>query len=531
MKLGPVPRLLLWGVLLVAGSDGLAAESPVAVLPRIAGRQPRSVVLILTDDHRWDALGCAGHPFVETPRLDALARGGAHLRNAFVTTSLCSPSRASILTGLYAHRHRVVDNNTPVPAGLTFFPQYLEQAGYETAFIGKWHMGSEGDAPQRGFQHWVSFQGQGTYWPNPNGLNVDGRRVAQRGYLTDELTDYAVDWLEARRGDKPFFLYLSHKAVHNDLLSGGAKQGQLLVPGSEGPMGFIPAPRHEGRYASRPFPEPESMAFTPRNFADKPLWVQNRRNSRHGVDLPFGSKVSVATIYRQYMETLLAVDESVGRVLDTLRRKQLLDSTLVIYLGDNGYAWGEHGMIDKRAAYEESMRIPWIVHCPELIPAGTAVPQLVANIDIAPTVLEAAALQVPRELDGRSLLPLVTGPREGRATPWRDKLLYEYFWEWNFPMTPTIHALRSDRYKYIRPYGLWDTEELYDLQTDPHEITNLVRDPQHQPVMQAMKDQLFAILKETQGLAIPMLEDRGKQSNQRSSSGTPQAPFPAFIFR
>jgi N-acetylglucosamine-6-sulfatase len=500
---------------------------PTPSLPGIPGGKARNIVLILTDDHRFDALGFTGHPFLRTPHLDALARGGAHLQNAFVTTSLCSPSRASILTGLYAHRHRVVDNNTPVPSGLTFFPRYLQQAGYETAFVGKWHMGSDSDAPQPGFHHWVSFKGQGTYWPNPNGLNVDGRRVAQKGYLTDELTDYAMAWLDARSNDKPFFLYLSHKAVHNDLLPDETKQGKLLVPGSEGEMGFIAAPRHAGRYRNEPFTPPESMAWTPRNFADKPMWVQNRRNSRHGVDLPFGTKVSVATIYRQYMETLLAVDDSVGRVIDALRRKKVLDSTLVIYMGDNGYAWGEHGMIDKRSAYEESMRIPMIVHCPELIPAGTVAQQMVANIDVAPTVLAAAGLQHPPSMDGRSFLPLV----QGRATPWRNKLLYEYYWEWNFPMTPTIHAIRSDRYKYIRPYGLWDTEELYDLQTDPHEIANLIRDAQYQAVAKEMKEQMFELLKETQGMAIPMLEDRGGQSNQRSSNGTPQAPFPQYLFR
>lgn len=504
----------------------VGAEAP-PTLPKIPGGKPRNIVLILTDDHRHDAMGFAGHPFLKTPRLDSLARGGVHLKNAFVTTSLCSPSRASILTGLYTHRHRVVNNNNPVPTDLTFFPQYLQQAGYETAFVGKWHMGSDNDAPQAGFQHWVSFKGQGTYWPNPNGLNVNGQHVAQKGYLTDELTDYAVEWLDARRDDKPFLLYLSHKAVHNDLLNDDKKVGKLLVPGIDGAMGFIPAPRHAGRYANEPFTPPESMPFTPGNFADKPMWVQNRRNSRHGVDFPFGNKVSIETIYRQYMETLVAVDESVGRVLDALRRKKVLDSTLVIYMGDNGYAWGEHGMIDKRSAYEESMRIPMIAHCPEIMAAGKEVPQMVANIDIAPTILAAAGLQPPSSLDGRSFLPLL----EGRQIPWRDKLLYEYYWEWNFPMTPTIHALRTERFKYIRPYGLWDAEELYDLKADPHEITNLIRDPKQQSVLKEMKSQLFALLKETHGMAIPMLEDQGGQSNQRSTSGTPQAPFPQQVFR
>jgi N-acetylglucosamine-6-sulfatase len=507
---------------LAATSASAAAEAAMQPLAKVAGALPRNVVLIVTDDHRYDAIGFIGHPFLKTPHLDALAKGGAHLRNAFVTTSLCSPSRASILTGLYAHRHRVIDNNNPVPPGLTFFPQYLQAAGYETAFIGKWHMGSDSDAPQPGYHHWVSFKGQGTYWPNPNGLNVNGKHREQRGYLTDELTDYAVDWLNARSADKPFFLHLAHKAVHTDVLPDEQSRARLLLPGTQGQFGFIPTPRHAGRYADEPFIEPTSMAFTPRNFADKPMWVQNRRNSRHGVDVPFGNKVAMATIYRQYMETLLAVDDSVGRVIDALRRKGVLDSTLVIYMGDNGYAWGEHGMVDKRSAYEESMRVPMVVHCPGIVKAGTTVEKMAANIDIAPTVLEAAGLMPPDSIDGQSFLPLL----RGESPPWRDKLLYEYYWEWNFPMTPTIHALRTDRYKFIRPYGLWDIEELYDLEADPHEIVNLIRSEQHQQIVKDLKQQMFQVLKQTGGMSIPLFEDRDAQAARRLEGGTPQASFP-----
>ena len=513
-------------VFLAAGSL-FAADSPPP-LRKIPGAKPHNIVFILTDDHRYDAMGFMGHPFVKTPHMDALARDGAHLQNAFVTTSLCSPSRASILTGLYTHRHGVVDNNNPVSPDLTFFSQHLQRAGYATAFMGKWHMGSDSDAPQPGFDHWIGFKGQGTYWPNPNGLNIDGRKVPQKGYITDELTDYAVDWLQQQSAAKPFLLYLSHKAVHTDLLPGDKKEGRLLVPGVEGLIGFIPAPRHEGRFAQEAFVEPESMAFTPRNFADKPMWVQNRKNSRHGVDVPFGStEQSMATIYRQYMETLLAVDESVGRVMEVLRQKNLLDSTLVIYMGDNGYAWGEHGMTDKRSAYEESMRVPLMMRCPDLFKGGTRVSQMVANIDIAPTVLEVAGLEYPRSMDGRSMLPLL----QGRNVSWRDALLYEYYWEWNFPMTPTLHAVRGDRYKFIRPYGLWDVEELYDLQNDPKELKNLAREPQHQARVKEMRTRLFALLKETNGLSIPLLEDRDAQMNRRLQGGTPQGAFPPHLIQ
>ncbi len=204
--------LLIWSAFPLEAQTVKGSRAASALrLPRLPGRRPRNIVFILTDDHRYDALGfLKGQPFIKTPALDAMARRGVHLKNAFVTTALCSPSRASILTGNYAHRHRVVDNNNPVGADLVFYPQYLQAAGYQTAMIGKWHMGGEIDDPQRGFDHWVSFKGQGTYLPSRNGLNVDGQKVAQKGYITDELTDYAINWLEKRKTDRPFMLYLAH---------------------------------------------------------------------------------------------------------------------------------------------------------------------------------------------------------------------------------------------------------------------------------------------------------------------------------
>ena len=213
-------------VIVVGSAQGAEGERP-------------NIVFILADDHRYDALGFLGHPFLETPNLDRLAREGVHFQRAVVTTSLCSPSRASILTGLYAHRHGVIDNYHPIRPDLVVFPELLQRAGYETAFIGKWHMG-DSDEPQKGFDHWVAFRGQGQYYPggrgtsrtvpqtSDEGYNVNGRRVPQKGYITDELTDFALEWLRGREGGKPFFLYLSHKAVHSD---------------------FVPADRHRGRYA------------------------------------------------------------------------------------------------------------------------------------------------------------------------------------------------------------------------------------------------------------------------------------------
>jgi N-acetylglucosamine-6-sulfatase len=482
------------------------SQSPAGQpVQRAAQAAPRNIVIVLSDDHRYDAMGFMGHPFLQTPHLDSLARNGVHFRNAFVTTALCSPSRASILTGQYAHRHRVVDNNNPVPPGTTFFAEHLQRAGYDTAFIGKWHMGGDADDPQPGFGHWVSFRGQGTYLPDKNGLNVNGRRVPQKGYITDELTDYALDWLRQRESGRPFLLMLSHKAVHSE---------------------FIPADRHRGRYAGKPLPVPPTMK-PPLPEWHKPIWTQNQRNSWHGIDFPYHSDLDVAEYYRRYAETLLAVDDSLGRVLGWLRERGLVDSTIVLYLGDNGFMFGEQGLIDKRAAYEASMRIPFLLQCPELFRGGTVLTQMVANIDIAPTLLDAAGIAPPSPMDGRSLLALARNPQAA----WRDTLLYEYYWERNFPQTPTQHALRTDRYKYIRYHGVWDSDELYDLTQDPHEIRNLARTPGHEQTVRDLNRQLFEVLAATGGLYIPLNPDRGGVFSARRAGGPRGADFPADWYR
>jgi N-acetylglucosamine-6-sulfatase len=493
----------------------------LASFARADSDSPRSghpdIILILVDDQRYDAAGFMGHPYLETPHLDRLSRQGVVFENAFVTTSLCSPSRASILTGRYAHRHGVIDNYTAVPPDLPSFPRLLQTGGYRTALIGKWHMGDT-DSPQPGFDHWVSFKGQGTYWPDGrgtgrvvpqtsnDGFNVNGRRVAQRGYITDELTDYALDWLGSLERDAPYFLFLAHKAVHSD---------------------FVPADRHRGRYADRVIPLPATYANTPASYDDKPMWLKNQRNSRHGVDYAFNLKdFDIQAYHRRYCETLLAVDESLGRIIRCLEARGTLNSTLIIYLGDNGYQFGEHGLIDKRTAYEASMRIPLLAHWPDGLPAGRRVKPMVANIDIAPSVLAAAGAAPLAGTDGRDFLPLARGV----ATPWRDALLYEYFWEWNYPYTPTLHAVRTERFKYIRSHGLWDINELYDLQADPAEMTNLSSRPEHQATVRDLDGRLFRLLEQTGGLQMPLQPGRETAYPGRRRDGAEQAPFPTLFF-
>lgn len=461
-----------------------AQPSPQTPLDRevAPANQPRNVVFILTDDHRYDFMGFHpdGPDFLETPSLDRMAAEGAHLANAFVTTSLCSPSRASILTGQYAHRHGIVDNSSPIPPGTRFFPEDLQHAGYRTGFFGKWHMGEVDDSPQPGFDRWVSFRGQGVYH-NPR-LNVDGEPVDREGYITDLLTDYALEWLQdSQDEDAPFFLYLSHKAVHAE---------------------FMPAERHAGTYANIRIPYPPTMENTESNYRGKPHWVEEQRYSWHGVDYAYHGQLDFDDFYRRYAEALLAVDESVGRVLDYLEDAGLADNTLVVYMGDNGFLLGEHGLIDKRNAYEESIRVPMMAWSPGFIRPETKVEGLIRNIDLAPTFLELAGARSSIEMDGTSFLDLLE-PSPGSAPEGRE-FLYEYYWEHAFPHTPTTFALRGDRFKFIYYHGVWDLSELYDLTADPEEQHNLVFVPEHRETVNQMRRRLFDRLEAANAMFVPM---------------------------
>jgi N-acetylglucosamine-6-sulfatase len=501
---------LVIGIVSAIPASAEVIPVPDTVVPqKIEGARPRNVVFILSDDHRYDAMSFMGHPFAKTPYMDALATSGVHLKNAFVTTSLCSPSRASILTGLYTFRHRVIDNQRAVPEGTLFFPQYLQQAGYTTGFIGKWHMGAGNDDPRPGFDYWFSFKGQGQYYP-PNDrytINDNGQRVPQDGYITTLLTRHAVEFLERQTDrEKPFFLYLSHKAVH-------------------GP--FTPEPKYKGTLADIPFKLPASSKLLKNNLRNQPRWLLDQRNSWHGMDFPLHSGNSVEALYKSYCEALRSVDDSIGAVMQQLKKMGIYDDTLVIYMGDNGYMFGEHGLIDKRVAYETSSRVPLLMQCPAMIKEGTVVDQLVANIDIAPTIMEAMGLKKPSHMDGESFLPLT----QGTSIPWREYFLYVYYWEQNYPHTPTHFSVRGNQYKYTTYYGLWDTDELFDIQADPQEQNNLIYKPAYAQTKQQMQNRLYTMMAELGGMNIPLNPPRGRQQNKRlrNRGGVQAADFPAAL--
>lgn len=471
-------------------------------------RKPMNIIFILADDHRYDAMGFMNKiKGLQTPGMDRMAREGVHIKNAFVSTALCSPSRASILTGQYAHTHTVVDNEAALPSNLVFFPSYLKKGGYQTAFIGKWHMGNTDDQPQPGFDHWISFQGQGVYY-NPT-FNINGKRIKQPegSYITDLLTDYALEWLGKTNKNKPFFLYLSHKGVHAE---------------------FYPAKRHEGKYADVPIVCPPSMYLTATdssktygivttpgtkvNTRDIPNWVRAQRYSWHGVDYMYHGTIKFDDFYRRYLETLQAVDESIERIINWVVSQGVKDNTMIVYMGDNGFSFGEHGLIDKRHAYEESMRVPLLVWAPGMVKPNSVMEQIIMNVDLAPTFLDIAGIAKPKQMEGFSFVDIL----KGKKTTWqRDKVFYEYYWEAAFPQTPTTFAIRTDRYKYIYYNGIWDINELYDLQTDPYEMNNLIRDPAYQKTGMNLRTQLFNWLEQTGGLQIPLKKAQGLRFDNR----------------
>ena len=433
----------------------------------IAATSPRpNIIFILVDDLRWDGLGCTGHPFVKTPNIDRIGREGVLFKNFFVSIPLCSPSRGSFLTGQYAHTHGVIDNgdHSALSHKLVTFPRLLHDAGYETAYVGKWHMGTD-DSPRPGFDRWVSFKGQGTY-EDPT-INVDGQASKVTGYMTDILNEHALNFVKAEH-KKPFVLYLAHKAVH-------------------GP--FTPAERHKDLYSDTPFkPAPSAQD----SLEGKPVLTRSiqsagaEKKPKREKKAKQGNGGGAGGIARNQLRAMAAVDEGVGQLFQALEKPGQLDNTLIVFSSDNGYFWGEHGLGDKRWAYEESIRDPLLMRYPKLIKAGTTLDQLVLNIDIAPTFLELAGARVPKSVQGRSLLPLFKDAK----TPWRKAFLTEYFQEKQATRVPSWQAVRTGHWKYIQYADLQGMDELYDIQADPYEMKNLIKKASAQRVLKELQAEL-----------------------------------------
>ncbi len=484
-------RLVQWAAVLAAACGGTPRAGSAPARP--------NVLVVLCDDLRWDCLGCAGHPHLRTPNIDRLAAEGVWFRNAFCTTSLCSPSRASILSGRYAHTHRVFDNFTELPDALPTFPKALQAAGYETAYIGKWHMGEDNDAKRPGFDYWVSHRGQGKYYGTE--FNIDGRREARPGYYTTEVTHFAVDWLR-RPHARPWMLMLGHKAPHSF---------------------YIPEPKYSNVFDRVRIDYPDT-AF---HLEGKPEWIRQRLRTWHGIygplfdwrkkfpdDRPEAVK-DFAAMTRAYWGVIQSVDDSMGGVVRTLEGLGQLDRTIVLFLGDNGLLNGEHGMVDKRTMHEPSIRIPMVARYPGLVPTNraTAVDKLVLTIDVAPSLLDLCGLPPLPGAQGRSWVGLA----RGEAPAWRRQFLYEYNYEKQFPYTPNVRGLRTEEWAFMRyPTGDGGPDrhlaEMYDLRQDPEERHNLINAPACQGVRRDLETRLEKAMEETGLRADDLPLDEGIKS-------------------
>jgi N-acetylglucosamine-6-sulfatase len=458
--------------------------------------QPNFLV-ILIDDLRFDEFGAGGHPYMRTPNVDRLAHEGALFERAFHTTPICSPNRASIVTGQYASRHGIIDN-VARDAMSHRLPNYhldLQKLGYETAHIGKWHMGNDG-MPRPGYDTWVSYDGHGRI-TDPR-LNHDGRYVAHQGYITDIMNQLALDFLERRRS-KPFSLFFAHKAVHPDAEQ--AADGTLRLS-AEG--GYVPAERHRDLYRDAIFPHKPNMLSAAEVIRQKPVWAEclGLRNSDIARAMLKAIHSGEQEEIRQRARMMAAVDEGIGAILALLERQGKLDDTCIVFLGDNGYFFGEHGLgPERRFAYEEGIRSPFLVRYPRKVRAGSRHRELVICQDIAPTLIRLAGGRPGPQVQGRSLLPLFAGTRAG----WRKSFLVEYWAEQAMPwlVGMTYKAVRTDHHKYIHWVNrgrAGELDELYDLDRDPYELKNLNRSRAHAPVREKLRREMRKLVAEAMGL-------------------------------
>jgi len=520
MNMGRCLAWLRWLTILVAFSAGFAADDAIAETTNQAASRP-NILFIFSDDHAYQAISAYSDPrrLINTPHIDRLAGEGMRFNRCVVPNSICGPSRASVLTGKYSHQNGFYNNtNSRFDGSQVTFPKLLCAAGYQTALFGKWHLVTD----PTGFDDWQILPGQGIYCNPP--MIDNGQHVRYQGYTTDIITELSLEWLRKRDRSKPFLLMCHHKAPHRE---------------------WLPALRHLGHDQDRRYPEPPTLfddysgrgkaehdqdmtiartmtaldlklippaGLTPEQRRAWDAYYEPRNAAFRAAHLE-GNEL-VRWKYQRYMHDYLgcikAVDESVGRLLQFLDDERLASNTLVIYSADQGFYLGEHGWFDKRWIFEESLRTPLLVRWPEVVKAGTVNANLVSNIDFAATILEAAGLPVPQDMQGRSLGPILKGqvPRD-----WRTAFYYQYF-EYPKPHHVRPHyGVVTDRYKLVH-FDAPDLDEweLFDLQNDPHELRNVYSAPAYTAVAADLKRELDRLRKELKVPARPPKEAYGRLS-------------------
>lgn len=492
----PYGKALMWTATAAAAVSGASVASTSCQKAKAnEPDKPLNIVYIMTDDHTAQMMSCYDTRFIETPNLDRIANDGVRFTNSFVANSLSGPSRACMLTGKHSHANGFTDNTTCVfDSSQETYPKYLQRAGYETAIFGKWHL----ESLPTGFDRWEIVPGQGDYY-NPRFILQNGDTVRVHGYLTDLITDKSLDWLENEHDpDKPFCLLIHHKAIHRNWLADTAHLGLYEDKVFPLPDNFYDD--YEGRIAAgaqemsiskdmdliydlkMDRPDKDSrLKETYENYIGRmdsaqraawdafydPIIEEFYAANLSGKEL---DEWKYQRYMRDYAKVVKSLDDNVGRVLDYLDEKGLLDNTLVVYTSDQGFYMGEHGWFDKRFMYEESFRTPLIMHLPKGFEARGDIDQMVQNIDYGPTFLELAGVTEPNDMQGVSLVPLLKGEK---PEDWRDALYY-HFYEY-----PAEHAVKrhygvsDNKYKLIHFYNDIDQWELYDLENDPHEMNNI----------------------------------------------------------
>jgi arylsulfatase A-like enzyme len=442
------------------------------------GPKRPNILFIMSDDHAAHALSAYGSKINQTPNMDRIAAGGMRLENCFCTNSICTPSRASILTGTYSHVNGVLTLNEKLDNRQTTFPQLLQADGYQTAIVGKWHLGHGEQHDPTGFDYWNVLPGQGLY-QDPELIQMGARKV-HPGYVTDVITDLSLEWLRGRDRSRPFMLCTHHKAPHSP---------------------WTPDEKHASLYEDADVPKPETFDDDYSNrsqaAARATLRIGRDMTDRHTKGPPPEGLGEAETTWwkyqrfiRDFLKCVASIDDNVGRMLDFLDKEDLTDNTIVIYTSDQGAFLGDHGWHDKRFFYEESLRMPFLVRYPKEIPAGTTSNRMVLNVDFAPTLLDYAGLAAPEVMQGASFRTIL----RGESPPaWRDSMYYRYFMHIETHNTSAHYGVRTSRYKliyYYEPEPGPQEWELFDLEKDPYEMHSVYDDTAYQGVVSELKVEL-----------------------------------------
>lgn len=479
----------------------------------LAQKQPPNILFIMSDDHTTQAVSAYGGPLKEvfqTPNIDRIGQEGIIFENCLVTNAICTPSRATILTGQYSHHNGVYTLKDPLDRDQDNIAKRLQASGYETAVMGKWHLKTE----PSGFDHYNVLKGQGLYnnpllkekgkWEAEGKSFEDARGTKNKGYSTDVISGLALDWLKERDGKKPFFMMCHFKAPHRN---------------------WMPAKRFENMFDGVTIPEPESLyedhsersEWAPKSYntirkdmKSMDLGIRRKNDTLQGAER---TKMAYQLYMKRYLACVAAVDENVGKILDYLDENGLAENTIIVYTGDQGFFLGEHGWFDKRSILEESLRMPLLIRYPKGIEAGQWNKSLVSNVDFAPTFLDMAGASPSEEMDGASFAPMFEG-----KTPknWRDAFYYRYWMQLADHGVPAHYGIRTDKYKLIFYYGRGldkagtvnrkidpfnkDSEqignttpewEFYDLSVDPKEMVNKYQDPEYKQIIRKLKKKLL----------------------------------------